>query len=585
MDYFPRMLADFATDLASRKDDQREEESASEDNGTKHQGSKDSKILESPPMTTSIPVESEGHEEEQFLTLTTEETNDPKIRQESLPPLSEGEARIVVIEDENGQRVPAMVLTSQMIKEWNLILKSRRKATECSTKMFRVTNKIYALEEKKLEIKQKKIQLREEHNELTDEEFEDLEIIQELRASYEGLAAPATEFLEQLNGYQSKLELLEEAPKAIRDRMEKYWGFVMAENNLVDFDDESDDELSKMQEDYDPFPVDVREPTPSETAREEVYSQLRETRGRIAELEEIVDNWQQHYDEQLVEYQAAVEDGTCENSRTIFDLCLLEESQDKIGALVRAEKEYDRKLEEARHLGIAINDGNTESDVISDRDDDGYTLSFEGEMSNSVDKGWIIAWVEEIENQNPDQGPECDDLNEWEVKSLAQNERDSVVYDMMARGKMRKKIDKWRKMCEAVKRPGVLSIPDRTISASTQSVVSPDPPSTASSPFITTPISPAHGLWQQRFICTDFSPVSSQNPLSPDFSSEKSSPFIMSPMSPSFRSYEIRDRGEAELSSEEALSPFSIPIQPQQQEQPQEDYGPFSPVDIQEDLY
>lgn len=576
-------MADLALDHVYQPNELRNHQSSSYvEDGLASEKEEISKVSE-PGVNADqeTPAEPEDDLQEQFWALTIEETN---TQENELPPLSKGGARIVVIENEDGQHIPAMVLTTQMIREWNIILKWKRRASEYRSKMFRLKNEFDKLENQKRELKEKKTQLREKHKNLSVEEFAILESIIQLRANYQKLVPPANELLQQFNIYKEKFEYAEEAPKQTRSWMEKYWGFLMAENNLLEpFDDSGGNSNDSFVErpNHTPISYEHPEPTPSELARQELYVQLQEKREKIVELEEIVNNWQKYYNDELVEYLAAVKDGTCHNSRTVFDLCLLEESQEKIRELIQIEKEYGLGLVEARNLGMGMEDDSTVSYTPSSADD-GYTLSFENEILSSIDKRWIRAWMDEIEDEDPSMEPECDDWNEWEVKSIAQNERDSVVYDMMARGKMRKKIDQWRSMCDAVRFPGIV-VPTRI--PSKQSIDSSDFPSAESSPFITTP--PISPTFRSGLSGTDSDQTPLQSPSSPEVSSSQSSLFIKTSIAPTaFGSYELgirQTQRESQLGiSEEAISPFSTVWRHQEENQ---DYGPFSPVDIQEDLY
>lgn len=587
MAFFKRIVDEYAADLRSRREENLAgRENLSDPRGGPDLGSSDEESLNPPVGHASAENEiredaGEQQDPEQlFLELTDAEAdNDEQFHRERppLPPLSRGSARIIAIEDGNGEQVPAMILTDQMIREWNIIIKCSRRASDYRYKLRVLRMKFDRFEERKGKLKARKEELREEHHDLSDEEFASLETVHALRAKFEQLDITSTELLEQMEKYKEKLVREEDAPKTTRSWMEKYWSFVLADNNLLEPDshsDASDEEYGQHQaaqeEVY--YPAENVEPTPSEIATQEFCNQMQETSERIAELQEEVNNWKEHYDSELMQYLAAVEEGTCENSRTVFDLCLLEESQEKIGALIKAEKEYETALVEARKMGLVSEEGSFGSPTPSMAEDDGYRLSFEDEMSASIDKRWILSWVAGIEGRNTNLEPDCDDWNEWEVKSLAQNERDSVKYEMMARGSRRKNIDKWRSICESLKPPGI-SIPARSFTLG--SISSPEGPSAESGPFITSPISSMSGQSEGSRRFSRATPLPS--PLT--------NPFATPPITPAgFRTFELGVRRGIRLSPMEALSPLGDPGLLRRQDSPQM-YGPFSPIDIQEDLY
>jgi hypothetical protein len=67
----------------------------------------------------------------------------------------------------------------------------------------------------------------------------------------------------------------------------------------------------------------------------------------------------------------------------------------------------------------------------------------EADIVAHVDRGRIEKWMDE-ENDKQDQSPDCDN---WDSESVDFGDSISVV----AEGKGRKRIDRWRSMCELMK--------------------------------------------------------------------------------------------------------------------------------------
>jgi phosphoribosylaminoimidazole-succinocarboxamide synthase len=136
-----------------------------------------------------------------------------------------------------------------------------------------------------------------------------------------------------------------------------------------------------------------------------------------------------------------------------FDLELLVEQRAAAADLTDAEKGLEAVMEYARELGVVFADSKIESG-FQDHIDDGYRLSMEADMVQHVDRSRIEKWMAEKEDR-PNHSTDCDD---WDSRTVELYDSISVV----AEGKEKARIEKWRKLCEEnkVKIPSELARED-----------------------------------------------------------------------------------------------------------------------------
>jgi hypothetical protein len=229
---------------------------------------------------------------------------------------------------------------------------------------------------------------------------------------------------------------------------------VMAENNLLEaFPDSSDIGQPTTDEmdinDDEPVYNARSSPTPSEAARRDwadaqdaARELVNEREYQLQDAADKVENFGDYYEAQLRTFQEWKAEGRIDSTKTDFDVSLLQQAQVATGALIQAEQELEAAREHARDLGVVSSDFGQESGFL-DYADDGYRESMEADIAAHVDRGRIEKWMDE-ENGNQDQSPDCDS---WDSESVDFGDSISVV----AEGKGRKRIDRWRSMCELTK--------------------------------------------------------------------------------------------------------------------------------------
>ncbi|TGO41220.1 hypothetical protein BHYA_0025g00720 [Botrytis hyacinthi] len=189
-------------------------------------------------------------------------------------------------------------------------------------------------------------------------------------------------------------------------------------------------------------------PTCSEEARGRVEREKREAVDhmkdmgfRLETMHHRLDNWKQYYEEEYAEYARAVKNGTMEPARSFFDLTLLQEHQGVIEGVIEAENDYEKARRRVRVLDVVLSDI-YQSSGFADCPDDGYRISMEEAMVGDVNRGWILDWMESNDGSVEYQVDE----DKWEAKSIGLDDSVSVV----AKGRERKRIDRWGEMCMAI---------------------------------------------------------------------------------------------------------------------------------------
>ncbi|KAB8289506.1 hypothetical protein EYC80_010666 [Monilinia laxa] len=176
----------------------------------------------------------------------------------------------------------------------------------------------------------------------------------------------------------------------------------------------------------------------AEKRQQEAVDRMKETRYRLQEAHQKLDNWKHYYDDEYAGYTLAVKNGTMEPASSFFDLILLQEHQETIEQAIEAENSYEKARGEVRELEVVLSDIYQSSGFVN-YPDDGYRVSMEEAMASDVDREWIENWM----NKNDEALEFEGDCDEWEAKSIGLDDSVSVV----AEGRERKRIEMWQERC------------------------------------------------------------------------------------------------------------------------------------------
>jgi hypothetical protein len=357
------------------------------------------------------------------------------------PPVTGRYLKLYTFPGQDGES-SALELTDTLVWQLNTILR-------CQNSITYYTKRVETVENRRLEL----ITMTDEFNELI-QGSEDEEEQASLRGSLESAQQMGREADEELVHLDARLQHWTEKMEMPSFQMFLDLGRVMAANNLLeDFPEPSDvgeptaDEMDI--DDNEPVYNERPSPTPSEVARRDWADGQDAARELVNEREYQlqdavlkVENFGDYYEAELRMFQEGKAEGRIETTKTDFDVCLLHQAQVATGALIQAEQEFEAAKEHARGLGVVSSEFDQESGFLNYADD-GYRESMEADIAAHVDRGRIEKWMDE-ENDKQDQSPDCDN---WDSESVGFGDSISVV----AEGKGRKRIDRWRSICERTK--------------------------------------------------------------------------------------------------------------------------------------
>lgn len=162
--------------------------------------------------------------------------------------------------------------------------------------------------------------------------------------------------------------------------------------------------------------------------------------NRAREAELAFAERQQIYEQDLHEYGDSA-------PRSEIDLFHVQRNRDLARDLTEAEAVWERARDRAKALGVLSNNSYQTSNFIDDVDD-GYRLSQDpSSRAMKLSRGTIEAWADRIpEEEIGDYDEPVPDIDDWETGSLGPSDSLSVV----ASGRQRLHIDRWRSVCEAI---------------------------------------------------------------------------------------------------------------------------------------
>jgi hypothetical protein len=134
------------------------------------------------------------------------------------------------------------------------------------------------------------------------------------------------------------------------------------------------------------------------------------------------------------------------SAQTFFDNVLLQDHQQATRDLIHAEHSVSVARKHASSLGAALHGSDQESN-FQDYSDDGYALSMEAAIIAHVDHERIRKWV----YGEDDKGIHSKECDARETKTVDLCDNVSVV----AEGKDRRRINRWRSMYEELEADAV----------------------------------------------------------------------------------------------------------------------------------
>ena len=354
---------------------------------------------------------------------------------EDHPPVTARYLKIYTFPGDHGEMSCALSSTKTLVWQLNKILYCEPAIAEC-------VKEINTTKAQRTELKLMFVQLDEQLQQATNAEDynQTLETLQ-------GVEDIAVRLQEQERKAEQKLLELREELDWPRAQLFLDLKKVLQINNLLEDFKKNDDLPNDQMRQAGNF--EEKAPTPSEAAqnaaeqeRDAAIETITHLERRLQDARLTVENWNIYYDEQYRDYCRCAAERTLERTKSQFDVILLIEEQQATGDLIRAENDFEDGKELARRIGIVLNDEDQESN-FSDNIEDGYRESMEADFINNVDRSFIKRWMSEEEDR-PHHSTNCDN---WDSKTVDFGDSISVV----AEGRERKRIDRWRSICEQLK--------------------------------------------------------------------------------------------------------------------------------------
>jgi hypothetical protein len=370
------------------------------------------------------------------------------------PVLTVSSLELVTFRESDGQISSALMLSAQMVKQWNAILRCEH-----------IING-HLVELEQLDTADVDITLRIERaihgddNRGEDQVAANANRIQELIQYREDIEAESETLI-------SKIQLEEIALREPKTLLYQDWTNILTQANLLEpFESDSTGMTSGSQA---PSVVSVAQATISELKRriprgrtpsptgsvapskvaatieerthEVLHNFLVEKEMALQEAQRKLDDWDAYYDDMHQGWQEMVASGQISSSKSEFDADLLREAQEAAGDLIRAENDLSEAKHHAKTFGIFLETPDQDS-CFADYADDGYAESLEAAWISHVDKGWIQNWMSDNEGESGGSN-KCDD---WDARTVDISDSVSVI----ANGKDRSRIDRWRSICESL---------------------------------------------------------------------------------------------------------------------------------------
>ena len=360
------------------------------------------------------------------------------------PPVNARYAEVFTFVDKDSEVGTGLSLTKVMVWQFNAVYHGEQRITE-------YMSRINSTAERLRQVVGEATDINDQLQELPEDFQDDIELVQAVLRLQQELM-DLTQLKENLD---SDVQYMENAVDNIQKDIQQ------AKNQLfVDMKDSLDagcllEPFVEELQVQDPIVLDEaildapqQSPTPSEVglytlevARQTAVEEVTEKIIQVQDSQRRFDDLPNIYNKEYDAYIADIELGLVNASKSEFDAVMLLDSRDATAKLIQAEEQLEQARIHAMELGLTLDAFDQES-CFQDCADDGYRESLENLWIAHVDRRRIERWM----NQEDDT-PESADFDEWDSKTVDISDSVSAIADTF---KSRKRIDRWRAMCEAV---------------------------------------------------------------------------------------------------------------------------------------
>lgn len=365
----------------------------------------------------------------------SENVQNPHQAEPDGPQLTEGASRVVTAKD-GAKDCLALLLTKELVAEFNQMIDQGRTLEAARQKLDEVTNNATIAELEGEELSQR--------IEITD----DPELQRELTKKIEIQAQIYVDNSERKESLRQAVGIRRRNFEYTQELFHEIFRRALEETDLLtppsaEVDSRSPSRTVRSRQDsVASVKMDESNISASELFRNATHEDLERKRQAVQELQIAFDNRQDDYERELEQFERAVANGKTNCTRSLFDRLALETVQDITRALINAEADQESALGRAKALGLDINVADQESNFISDISD-GYRESQEASMNAALDRKFIQTWSATIVSSQPMELDEHQEPDEWDAKTVGISDSISLV-DFT---RNRKRIDRWREMC------------------------------------------------------------------------------------------------------------------------------------------
>ncbi|KAK6425348.1 hypothetical protein LTR81_002376 [Elasticomyces elasticus] len=176
--------------------------------------------------------------------------------------------------------------------------------------------------------------------------------------------------------------------------------------------------------------------------RDHLIGEFQSQQARLRVMEAAFEEREDRFEKEAAEREDKIKAGKEVESSLAFDHGQLHTTRRLARQFIEAEEGVEAAKAAAVAAGVQVPGSDIESGFVDDVED-GYLISSEDEYADTVDRKRIEAWLGLV--------PECDtdeisevDIDDWDTRSAGMSDSLSMVAD----GAERRRIDKWRAVCE-----------------------------------------------------------------------------------------------------------------------------------------
>ncbi|KAK5724461.1 hypothetical protein LTR15_004506 [Elasticomyces elasticus] len=176
--------------------------------------------------------------------------------------------------------------------------------------------------------------------------------------------------------------------------------------------------------------------------RDHLIGEFQSQQARLRVMEAAFEEREDRFEKEAAEREEKIKAGEEVESTLAFDHGQLHTTRRLARQFIEAEEAVEAAKAAAVAAGVQVPGSDIDSGFVDDVGD-GYLISSEDEYANTVDRKRIEAWLGLV--------PECDtddisevDIDDWDTRSAGMSDSLSMVAD----GAERRRIDKWRAVCE-----------------------------------------------------------------------------------------------------------------------------------------